>query len=206
LPTSIVALELLLILLPGFAAAYIVQLLALRGIQTDFDKVIEACLYSCLVYGSFVLLTHGTLPFDVIPPQPPATDTILRWHQNRLLGLGALTLAWSIGGAIYINRDGNWIFRWFNITERTSRRSIWNDIFQKEAMRDQIVQVELRDGRSVLGVLKYYSDSSEDCSLYVSNAAWVDQSGEATAIPGSGILLTKNADIQSVSLLDPVKE
>jgi hypothetical protein len=45
MPTSIVALEILLILLPGFATAYIVQLLALRGKQTDFDKAIEAALY-----------------------------------------------------------------------------------------------------------------------------------------------------------------
>jgi hypothetical protein len=206
LPTSIVALELLLILLPGFAAAYIVQLLALRATQTDFDKVIETCLYSCLIYASFVLLAHGALPFDVIPPKPPATDTILSWHPNRLLGMVVLTVVWSLAGAIYINRDGNWLFRKMNITERTTRRSIWNDIFQREAASDQIVQVELADGRSILGVLKYYSDSAEDSSLYISQAAWVGEDGKAISIPGPGILLTKSANIQSISLLDPAKE
>lgn len=206
MPTSVVALELLLILLPGFAAAYVVQLLALRGTQSDLDKVVEACLFSCVIYGSFVLFAHGALPFDVIPPKSPATDTILRWHQNRLLGLALLTMLWSLAGGAYINGDGNRLFRWAGLTERTTRRSIWNDIFQDEASRDQIVQVALTDGRSVLGVLKYYSDSSEDCSLYITHAAWIGEDGESIAIPGPGILLTKNADIQSISLLNPAED
>ena len=159
MPTSLVALEILLILLPGFAAAYIVQLLALRGTQTDLDKVIEACLYSFLIYATFVLFTHGALPFDVIPAKAPSTETLIQWHSGRLIGLAAITFAFSIAGALYINRDGNWIFRKAKITERTSRRSIWNDIFQREAKESQVVQVVLGDGRCILGVLNYYSDN-----------------------------------------------
>ena len=202
MPTSMVALEILLILLPGFAAAYLVQLLALRGSQTDFDKVIEACLYSLLIYASFVVLARGALPFDVIPAKAPATEAIVQWHSNRLLGLAALTVLFSIGGALYINRDGNWLFRKIKVTERTSRRSIWNDIFQKEAKKIQVVQVELGDGRSILGLLTYYSDAAEECSVYIEQASWVGQDGSLIGIPGPGILLTKNANIQSISLLD----
>lgn len=202
MPTSIVALEILLILLPGFAAAYIVQLLALRGSQTDLDKVIEACLYSFLIYATFVLFTHGALPFDVIPAKPPVLETIIQWHANRLIGLSAITFAFSIFGALYINRDGNWLFRKVKVTERTSRRSIWNDIFQREAKKSQVVQVELGDGRSILGVLNYYSDTAEECSVYIAQASWVGEDGIPVRIPGPGILLTKNANIRSISLLD----
>jgi len=197
-----VALEILLILLPGFAAAYVVQLLALRGSQTDLDKVIEACLYSFLIYATFVLFTHGALPFDVIPPKPPATDTLIQWHSRRLAGLAVITFVVSIAGALYINRDGNWLFRKLKITERTSRRSVWNDIFQREAKELQVVQVELGDGRSILGLLTYYSDAAEECSLYIEQASWVGEDGVPVPIPGPGILLTKNANIQSISLLD----
>jgi hypothetical protein len=202
MPTSMVALEVLLILLPGFAAAYVVQLLALRGSQTDLDKVIEACLYSFLIYATFVLFTHGALPFDVIPPKPPATETLIQWHSRRLAGLAAITFVVSIAGALYINRDGNWLFRKLKITERTSRRSVWNDIFQREAKELQVVQVELGDGRSILGLLTYYSDAAEECSLYIEQASWVGEDGVPVPIPGPGILLTKNANIQSISLLD----
>jgi hypothetical protein len=202
MPNSIVALEILLILLPGFAAAYVVQLLALRGSQTDLDKVIEACLYSFLIYAGFVLFTHGSLPFDVIPPKPPSTDTSIQWHANRLVGLAAITFLVSIAASLYINHDGNRFFRKAKITERTSRRSIWNDIFQREVKDSQVVQVELGDGRSILGVLAYYSDAAEECSLYVEQASWVGGDGIPVPIPGPGILLTKNANIQSISLLD----
>jgi hypothetical protein len=202
MPTSIVALEILLILLPGFAAAYVVQILALRGSQTDLDKVIEAGLYSFLIYATFVLFTHGALPFDVIPPKPPSTDTLIQWHAKRLIGLAGITFAVSICAALYINRDGNWFFRKAKITERTSRRSIWNDIFQREMKNNQVVQVELGDGRSILGVLAYYSDAAEECSLYIEQASWVGGDGVPIPIPGPGILLTKNANIQSISLLD----
>ena len=64
-PATAGALQILMILLPGFAAAYLVQMLALRNTQTDFDKVIEAGLYSFLIYISFLLCTGGLLPFDI---------------------------------------------------------------------------------------------------------------------------------------------
>jgi hypothetical protein len=149
-PTSLIALQILLILLPGFAAAYILQLLALRGTQTDFDKAVEACLYSILIYAAFVLFAHGQLPFDLVAAKPPAIDATIVWHANRLLGLGAITLAFSLAGVAYTNLDGNWLFRKLKLTERTTRRSIWNDIFQTEAKPVQVVQVELADGRSIL--------------------------------------------------------
>jgi hypothetical protein len=202
MPASLIALQILLILLPGFSAAYIVQMLALRPTQTDFDKAVEACLYSFLIYSAFVLFNHGVLPFELVPPKPPLTDATVVWHPRDLLRLAAITFGFALAGAVYINRDGNWIFRKLKITERTTRRSIWNDIFEKEASKVQVVQVELADGRSILGLLTYYSDSADDCSVYVEQAAWVDSEGEQTPIPGPGILLTKNATIKSISLLD----
>ncbi|HUD21943.1 MAG TPA: DUF6338 family protein [Acidobacteriaceae bacterium] len=202
MPSSLIALQILLISLPGFSAAYIVQLLASRNIQTDFDKVVEACLYSFLIYAAFVCFTHGALPFDLVPAKPPAMDATIHWHPNRLLGLGAITLAISLLGVAYTNLDGNWVFRKLKLTERTTRRSIWNDIFQREAKAIQVVQVELGDARSILGLLTYYSDTADDCSVYIEQAMWVETSGAKTPIPGPGILLTKNANIKSISLLD----
>jgi hypothetical protein len=202
MPASLIALQILLILLPGFSAAYIVQLLALRSSQTDFDKLVEAGLYSFVIYAAFVVCGHGMLPFEIVPPRPPLTDSTVVWHANRLLGLAAITFVFAIAGATYINLDGNALFRKLKITERTARRSIWNDIFEKEAKNIQVVQVELSDGRSILGLLTYYSDSADDCSVYIEQASWVDAHGCKVPIPGPGILITKNATIMSISLLD----
>lgn len=201
MPSSLVALEILLILLPGFAAAYIVQMLALRAKQTDLDKVIEACLYSFLIYATFVLLAHGALPFDVVPAKVGGVDSSVLWNPHRLLGLCGITLFVAVAAAYYVNRDGNWLFRKLRMTERTARRSIWNDVFQVVASDQQPVQVELGDGRNIHGLLTYYSDAAEDCSIFVGQASWVTEDGGLVPIPGPGILLTKNAKIQSISLL-----
>ena len=208
MPTSVIALQILLILLPGFAAAYIVQMLAMRGSQTDFDKVIESCLYSVLIYACFILFTHGFLPFDIIAPKPPATETTILWHRKALLGLTGITLVVALLAALYVNHDGNRLFRFrrFQLTERTARRSIWNDVFQGEASNSQLVQVELDNNRSVMGVVTYYSDAAEDCSLFLEQARWIASDGKVEPVRGLGVLLTKNANIRSITFLDEAPE
>ncbi len=194
------ALQILLILLPGFAASAIVETLSLRSKQTDFQRVISACLYSFVVYVSFVLLTGGTLPFAV--SGQGSTNAYITWSSQRIWLLAILTIGTSVLATAYINFDGHLIFRLSKLTQRTTRHSIWNDIFEQVATKDQIVQVELDGDRSVIGVLGYYSDDADDCSLFISQAAWVDESVSETEIPGSGILLTKNSGIRSISLLE----
>ena len=92
------------------------------------------------------------------------------------------------------------LFRRLSLTECTSRASTWNDVLQDV---DGVAQVELSDGRSVIGWVRYYSDDPDDASLFLERAAWVkSDSGELEPIPGPGILLTKDAGIRSVMFLD----
>jgi len=50
IPASGAALQILMILLPGFAASALVEALAIRGKQSDFQRLIGAALYSFLIY------------------------------------------------------------------------------------------------------------------------------------------------------------
>lgn len=202
MPATVIALQILLILLPGFAAAYVLQLLVSRANQSDLDKVVEALLFSFLIYSAFVFVNQGQLPFSIDNNNGPT----VHWRLRGLAWLVAITFGFALVTVIYLNRDGNYIFRSLGITERTSRRSIWNDIFESEAQDRQVIQVELEGGRSVLGVLKYYSDAADDCSLYLIQARWVSPAGEEIEIPGPGILLTRSAGIRSISFLDPAPD
>jgi hypothetical protein len=202
MPTTLLALQLLLILLPGFAAAYVVQTLAVRGSQTDFDKVIEAALYSVLIYGLFTVFTWGALPFSIVPAKA-GVDATIQWSPGKLLLLLAATLLVSIASVAWINKDGNRLLRRTGLTTRTTRRSVWNDIFESEAGNEQAVQVELENNRSLIGVLAYGSDSADDGSLYIVKAKWVSQDGTETPVHGPGVLLTKESNVKSISLLDP---
>jgi len=203
MPATLLALQIFLILLPGFSAAYLVQALATRRTPSDLERIIEALVFSFVIYVCYVPLNGGKLPFRIqSDPSGKLNDTVL-WEPAQLAWLAAVTAAFALLAVVYIRFDGNRLFRAAGLTERTTRNSIWNDILEHEAIDNQPVQVELEDGRNVLGVLLYYSDSSEDGSVYLTQASWVDADGQTVSIPGPGILLTKNSGIRSVSLLNP---
>jgi len=203
---TLLALQLFLILLPGFSAAYIVQALATRRSQSDLERVIEALVFSFIIYVCYVPLNSGKLPFHIqSDPAGKGNDTVL-WEPAQLAWLAAVTAVFSLIAVAYIRFDANRVFRWIRLSERTTRNSIWNDIFESEAIDGQPIQAELADGMSVLGNLLYYSDVADDASVYLTEASWVDADGNTTSIPGPGILLTKSSGIRSVSLLYPVDE
>lgn len=90
--------------------------------------------------------------------------------------------------------------RWAKLTDRTSRASTWNDVLQDV---DGVAQVELADGRNVMGRVRYYSDDADDASIFLERAAWVKaNSDELEPIPGPGILLTREAGIRSIMFLN----
>jgi hypothetical protein len=206
MPGTLLALQVFLIVLPGFSAAYIVQALAARRSQSDLERVIEALVFSFVIYVCYVPLNHGKLPFHIqVDPSGKGSETIL-WEPAQLIWLATVTIVFSLAAVAYIRFDANRVFRWIRLSERTTRNSTWNDIFESEAISGQPLQVELADGRSVLGSLLYYSDVAEDASVYLTQASWVDVNGNTVPIPGPGILLTKTSGIRSVSLLNPASE
>lgn len=206
MPATLLALQVFLILLPGFSAAYIVQALATRKTPSDLERVIEAVVFSFIIYICYIPLNRGRLPFELqSDPTGKGNHTIL-WEPRQLAWLACVTLLFTLLAVAYIRFDGNRILRAVGLTERTTRNSIWNDILEREAIDNQPVQVELADGRNILGVLLYYSDASEDGSLYLTQASWVNAEGQTIAIPGPGILLTKNSGIRCVSLLNPATD
>lgn len=204
MPATVLALQIFLILLPGFSAAYIVQGLATRRSQSDLERIIEALVFSFIIYVCYIPLNSGHLPFHIIDdPAGKGSETVL-WQPAQLGYLVVVTFAFAMAVVAYIHFDGNAIFRRLHLTERTTRNSIWNDILESETVKEQPVQVELANGRNVQGVLLYYSDAAEDASVYLTQASWIAESGARVPIPGPGILLTKGSGIQSISLLTPL--
>jgi len=206
MPATLLALQVFLILLPGFSAAYIVQALATRRTQSDLERVIEALVFSFVIYVCYVPINSGRLPFRVIADPAGKAETTVLWEPAQLWWLAVVTGLFAIAAVGYIRFDGNRFFQFLRLTERTTRNSIWNDVFESEAIKGQPLQVELADGRSVIGSLHYYSDAAEDASIYLTSASWVAPSGSKIPILGSGILLTKDSGIRSVSLLDPAPD
>jgi hypothetical protein len=195
------AIAVLVILLPGFLAASIKQRLAVNREQSELDKIIEALLYSFVTYVIFTALAR-TLPinFKVEVKGEIRSYSVEPPDVWRLLLLLVIPIVLGVGMAYLTNADTlGRIFRWMRVSRRTWRDSIWTDVFYNFG---EAVQVELADGRSVIGWLRYFSDTPDGASLFLERAAWVGPDLKPIEIKGPGILLTKETGIRSVAFLD----
>lgn len=205
MPSKVEAFGVLLVLLPGFTCAYIVQFLAVRRKQSELDKVIEALLFSLLLYLLTLPFFGYTFPLSwtsVDPKQPNIYQILINWKH-----LACLAGASILFGVIYAaNINNDWVMfalRWMKVTERTARKTVWNDAFQEVG---GMVQVGISGERKVLGWLRYYSDEPEESSLFLESASWVvtSEDGNESEVPidGPGILLTKDCGIEYVMFLN----
>ena len=201
MPDKAEALGILLVLLPGFASAYLVQLLAARRKQSELDKLVEALIFSLFLYLLTLPFFGYSLPIAWHPGDVNNSDAwqiLIVWPH--LMWLASLAMVLGVAYAACINH--NWLtvlFRWLRLSERSSRSSVWNDTFPDI---QGFVQVGLSSGRSVIGWIRKYSDEDDAYELFLQEAAWIDDKGNEYPIHGAGILLTKNSGIEYVMFLD----
>lgn len=203
MPEKIETLGVLLILLPGFACAYIVQFLAVRRKQTELDKVIEALLFSLVLYVVTLPFFGYKLPIRWQSSTAGPDVYQISVDYGHLATLAGMAILLALLYAANINHD--WlmtVFRWMRITERSSRSTIWNDAFQEIG---GYVRIGITDGRCLVGWVRDYSDDAIDPSLFLENAVWIvkGEDGSETEMPieNPGILLTKEMPIEYVIFL-----
>ena len=197
------ALAVLLVLLPGFVSARIVDSLCTKSKQSELDTVVEALIYSFFVYVLLIAST-GRLPFSVSVETRGTTSEYLFIPALRPLAMSAV-IAGLLGllSAVNVNYAvTRRILGKLGITRRLTKESVWIDAFENIG---GYVQVQLKDGRSIIGWVRRYSETSVDPALFLQNAAWVVESG-AIEIPGHGILIRKEAGIQTISFLESERD
>ena len=192
MPQGLQTLDALLILLPGFVSARIARPLSTQGQQSELERVIEALIFSFFNYLVYVALFGTSLPIEGLP-----TFQVHRWRVVFLALMACgMGLLWGIA------RSKDLILRplraW-RLTERTSRQSVWNDAF---VSLQSTAQVGLKDGRSVIGYVRRYSDTDGERSVFLESSSWIAEDGSLVEIIGKGILLTEKADIEYVMFLN----
>jgi hypothetical protein len=191
-PQGLQALIALLILLPGFVSARIARALSAQAAQSELERVIEALIFSFFTYVIYIASFATSLPIEWQP-----SFQVHRWRVVSLAGMACvLGVLW---GVVRSKDLALGLLRRWGLTERTSRESVWNDVFSN---LDGAAQVGLHDGRNLIGWVGRYSDSGGERSLFLERAAWVQEDGSLVAVQGEGILLTDKAEIEYVMFLD----
>ncbi|MBZ5510281.1 MAG: DUF6338 family protein [Acidobacteriia bacterium] len=200
MPQGLQAFAVLLILLPGFLTARIVQGLCTRPKQTDFDKLVEALTFSFFIFVLYALTFGTEMPLAWSGRTDAATMRYsVTIQRARLAVLIGYAVAFGLFTAWAVNRDvaTEWLRR-VGLTQRTSRKSVWSDVFHTLG---RTVQVELVDGRMIRGWLRCYSDEAEDSTIFLESASWIDEDGTEYPVHGPGVLITKEAGIRAVMFL-----
>ena len=118
----------LLVLLPGFVTAQIVSSLTVTSQRSELDKIIEALVYSFIIYSGCVLIL-GFPALGILTVEAPANSATLRQSFEPAKWNIALALAMSIvlGLAVSWLVTNDWptsVLRKFGVTARSSRASV----------------------------------------------------------------------------------
>jgi hypothetical protein len=200
------ALAALFILLPGFMSARIAQMMSARGRQTEFERIVEALLFSFFIYVVYVKYVSPQIPlsWNVVKDASGGPHYVFAFNSREFFLLVAIAVALgAVSGFVQARDVGSKILLRLKLTDRTSRESVWKDVFLNH--KASYVQVGLADGRSAIGLLASYSDTDGERAIYLTDASWVvEAAGETTLVPETGVdlLLTDRSKIQYVMFLD----
>jgi hypothetical protein len=202
---SFTTLAILLILLPGFAAARIVQQFCVRPEQTELDKIYECLFYSFVIYVVYVTFFEPSVPVDLLVRTIDGAEHYSVDLQPRpILNIFGIASVLGVLVSVDITNDlSGKVFRFLKVTERSRRTSTWGDVMHDFG---GVVQVELKDGRRIMGWIRYYSDDPDKAMIFLERAAWIDpQTNNRIRVNGPGVLLTARTGIKYIEYLDSTR-
>ena len=94
------------------------------------------------------------------------------------------------------------LFRKMKITNRTSRDTVWDDVFTDET---RYIIVHLKDERKIAGWPLYYPIHKDDDFLYICQAAWINEDNEEIETESHGFLISREM-VELIEFMDDSNE
>jgi Family of unknown function (DUF6338) len=191
----------LILLLPGFLASAILDALTIRKERTQLEKVIEALVFSLVVYAFWSwIVVRQPLQIEIEQINEKTTRYSLSIGPSGPLWLFVFGVLIGLTMSFLITNDlPTRLLRPLRITRASTRATVWDDVLSSI---DKYVVVEFSDGRRIMGWPRFFSDTPREGSLFLQDAAWVLDDGTTVNISGPGILITKNMIVSNVIFLD----
>lgn len=189
-------LAILLLLMPGFISSILLNVVLARKPADATSRVIEALVFSFLIYALMSPLYQGA-PLQLVSTSS-GTSTSYRLVTSYVPLLGSLLLSvlLPLGISLFIRKDLHMrTLRTLRITSHTARENTWQDVFLDKVC---YIVLNLKDGNRVFGWPEYYSKDPEEGLLYLQDPAWLEDDGTYRDMNTSGILMVNKESIDSI--------
>jgi hypothetical protein len=168
---TVEALNILLLLLPGFLSGQIFYSLFKVGEIAVPKRVLDALLFSFVIY-LLVSVFYQWEPLAQVKSTGGSLSFFFSTNTRVIVlsGLGVILIP-IVVGFLYFNDYLHFVLRKLKITTKTSRANTWNDAFLSQ---NRYVIVTLKDGRRIRGYPTMFSTDPEEGFVYLYNPAWVN--------------------------------
>lgn len=214
-PSTLEALWIFLLFLPGFLALKVLEISLPRRTRTPFGRFLDAAALSLIAYAFYA-------PFTLIPwiealPLSIGADGNLILNVQSLILMAVLAV--FVGALISRAMISGLVFRGLRrlgLSSKTGRRTVWEDAFA-EGGQGALCLVRLANGRKIYGWVRYYSEDPENLELLVTPHPHMLDSTETPRViiegdgelgidahPCEGVLITSKADIEQIDFISSV--
>lgn len=192
--------SLLVQLFPGFVAAWILYGLTAYPKPSQFERVVQALVFSFLIkallpFEEQVLLLFGKL------------FVLGTWNDDAQLLASALTgVVFGLVGSYYANNDKLYkSARYLGLTKRTAFPSEWYGAFAEEP---RYVVLHISGNRRITGWPRQWPSDPAAGHFMLMDAAWLTDDPAKPEIPldGNHSILIAAKDVEFVEILKPRKE
>lgn len=170
-PGELTAFLLVMYLLPGFLGVVVHDFLAETKRSESFGRFVAALTLSLLSNIVVGLATGKAVEIPEFGDKPELAKIITAFVTWRLVWL--TLVAGALGFVVAYVNNRKWLYRALRalgITNRTGRVDVWQDVFN--TYRGRWLQLHYKDGRTLIGWPRFYSEYGEARELFLSDAAW----------------------------------
>ena len=201
MPSSVQAIYILIVLLPGFFTVTLVELLTGTREKAPLRLTAQALALSFVVYVVYSILAEsGFLSgLQIAVKQATSGERLTMFPAVDMWGIVALSgisVVISVVLSLAINKDWMRILRKIGLTRQSHDAQPWDGAFR---LPHHWVLVKLGSGEKLVGWPKRMSSRETKHSLSLQDAHWIRDDGTITKIGADEFLVT--GDIEWVQLL-----
>jgi hypothetical protein len=196
--TSKDVLALLTQLMPGFLTAWVVYGLTTYTKPSQFERVVQALIYSFIVSAIVVLVERGLLFIGRF-------FQVGIWDKSaEVIASSAVALVLGLILSYYMRNDSFFaLARRLNLTNRTAYPTEWYGAF---ARKPRYLVLHLAGGRRISGYPREWPSEPTTGHFRLTDAAWIGDDNQETPLDGDESILIEAKQVEMVEFLKDVEE